>query len=844
MQPIIIRSVAVAAVLCAINVRAEVKDEVLALTGGTHVKAVWVKDKKTLQAFDTTTGAVRDLYTAAEKEVTWPMISPDGQMIFFSISQKGKNNDGTGTIHAIGWDGAGEKKLLAGYALMTLWREPSTGHLWVYYSKQQGSDGRASVVYRFPAQDPTSEELVWDKTDLDAPVSLSADGRFLASQVQWPRCALFTAPNGDVFPAIKEGCNSNILPDNSYRMFHVNFDHTAIHVYNDLFRRNPAMHATITLDVGGGKVHRARTTNHPRFLTFFGPMGSTPYSDVFLGKFNAEFNKLEGRVRMTAGKEAAPQVLYELPYVWLETVPPADLEFPLGQYTGEAPLPVSFPASAGGEWAYGDGTTGTEPRHTYTKAGEYTVKLGDRIGKVFVTPQEPPRLTSAQLQGPLRALLTFSERIQLREAAAALASGNPVLKLELTGDERQLALELEKPLATADSLTLRGVFDRASTPNPLADEPIPVAPPAWPTSPDGVLLVWTADSHYALGAAGRYEGKSLKLDAFGAGRLGFPALDRFGRWTLPCGNDGYVPLTDTVSNQAMRGAYDKAGELTIELVFATRQLRQRAGTDVNKFNDPEGASYLLIIGSAEAGVMVQQLEDTLRLKVSGQPAVTIGTLTDTRPHHLIVTYAPGRVQAWLDGVQTADSGDITEKAKIDWGRGVSLGREAKYKPAAWQGWIDAVAVYDRALAETEAKANAAAFAKIIAARNMPERIVAEVNLVAKSKTPTPEQIAPYRNALVINEYEVVSVREGKLDAKKIRVAEWGLRDTQPAKSWMFGPERFRNQLILLEPFESNPQMERELVFNTLPEDFELPQFARVEEWIDLNPPTVKREKRK
>ena len=46
--------------------------EVLALTGGTHLKAAWVKDKKTLQAFDTRSGQVRDLYTATEKEVTWP----------------------------------------------------------------------------------------------------------------------------------------------------------------------------------------------------------------------------------------------------------------------------------------------------------------------------------------------------------------------------------------------------------------------------------------------------------------------------------------------------------------------------------------------------------------------------------------------------------------------------------------------------------------------------------------------------------------------------------------------------------------------------------------------------
>ena len=820
-------------------VAAEAQEAILKLTGGSHAKAVWVKDKKTLQAFDTRTGQVRDVFTATEKEVTWPMIAPDGKTIYFSVSQKEKN--GSGTIHAIGWDGAGERKLADGYMLMTLWRDPASGQVWVYYSKKPGSDGRASHLYRFPAQDPAREELVWDKTNLDAPISLSADGRFLASQAPWPRCALFTAPNGDVIPAIKDGCNSNILPDNSYRMLHVNFGHTGIYVYNELFRRNGGVHALIKLDVGGGQVHRARVTNHPRFLTFFGPMGDTPYSDLFLGKFNAEFNKLEGQVRLTAGKEATPQALYELPYVWFETVVPADLQFPLGQYAGEAPLPVTFPAHLRGQWDFGDSATGTEPRHTYTKAGEYTVKLGDQTGKVFVAPQEPPRVESAQMQGPLRALLRFSERIQLKDAAATLASGIPVLKLKVTGDERQLTLDLDKPLAKADMLTLRGVFDCASTPNPLAGATLPIAPPAWPASPDGVLVVWTADNHYALGATGRYEGQSLKLDDFRT-QQGFPALDRFGRWALPCGNDGWVQLLDMVgartSNQpanraVMEGAYDKSGALTFELVFATRQLRQRAGPDVNKHNDPDGASYLLIIGTSEAGVMVQQLDDSLRLKVSGQPAVKIGTLADTRSHHLVVTYTPGRVQAWLDGVRTADSADIQGKAKIKWSSGVSLGREAKFKPANWQGWIDAVAVYDRPLAEAEAKANAATFAKIIAARKMPERIVAEVNLVAMSKTPTPEQVAPYRNALVINEYEVVSIREGKLEAKKIRVAEWGLWDTKPAKNWAFRPERFRNQLVHLEPFESNPQMESELVFNTLPEDFEAPQFVRVEEWIDL-----------
>ena len=809
--------------------------KVLALTGGTHLKAVWVKDKKTLQAFDTRSGQVRDVYTATEKEVTWPMIAPDGKTIFFSVTQK---NVGSGTIHSIGWDGAGERKLADGYVLETLWRDPATGQLWVYYSKDKGGDGRPSHLYRFPAQDPAREELVWNKTDLDAPVSLSADGRFLASQVQWPRCALFNAPNGEVFPSGKDGCNANILPDNSYRMFQLPFNHQMIHVYNGLFRRDSALHATIPLDIGGGQIHRVRTTNHPRFFTLFGPMGNHPFNDVFLAKFNADYDKLEGQVRLTAGKQAKPQALYELPYVWLETVAPADLQFPLGQWAGEAPLPVSFPAHLRGQWDYGDGATGDAPRHTYTKAGEYTVKLGDRTGKVFVTAQEPPRVVSAQMQGPLRARLTFSERIQLKDAAATLASGNRVLKLQVASDERELAVDLDKPLDKPDSLTLRGVFDCASTPNPLAGA-IPIAPPAWPTSPAGVLLVWTADNYYALGAEGRYEGKALRLDDYRAG-TGFPALDRFGRWALPCGNDGWVPLADNAAKGAMISAYDKTGTLTIELVFATRQLRQRGS--IGEWNsDSDGASYLIIVGNTEreAAVMVQQLDDALRLKVSGQPAVKIGTLTDTRPHHLVVTYAPGRVQAWLDGVQTADSVDIQGKAKIDWHHGVSLGREAKFKPAPWQGWIDAVAVYDRPLAEAEAKANAAVFAKIIAARKMPAPLVAEVNLLAKSKVPTPAQIAPYRNALVINEYEVVSVLEGKLEAKKIRVAEWGLWDTREVKSWAFSPHHFRNRFIRLEPFESNPQMESELVFNTLPEDFEAPQFVRVEEWIDLGGPAKK-----
>ena len=57
-----------------------------------------------------------------------------------------------------------------------------------------------------------------------------------------------------------------------------------------------------------------------------------------------------------------------------------------------------------------------------------------------------------------------------------------------------------------------------------------------------------------------------------------------------------------------------------------------------------------------------------------------------------------------------------------------------------------------------------------------ERLVVEARVLQSFPIPTPESILPYRRALLVNEYEVVSVLEGSYDKRKLLVAHWVIRE--------------------------------------------------------------------
>jgi hypothetical protein len=117
--------------------------------------------------------------------------------------------------------------------------------------------------------------------------------------------------------------------------------------------------------------------------------------------------------------------------------------------------------------------------------------------------------------------------------------------------------------------------------------------------------------------------------------------------------------------------------------------------------------------------------------------------------------------------------------------------------------------------------------------------------VAKSKLPRPADIRPYRSALVANEYDVIMVMYGKYAGKKVRVAQWGLLDTKPTRA--AGTEIGSLFDMTLEAYTDHPELEGQVLRNTLDENFDLtlyvdstaraPEPPRLER-IDIKPREV------
>ena len=173
------------------------------------------------------------------------------------------------------------------------------------------------------------------------------------------------------------------------------------------------------------------------------------------------------------------------------------------------------------------------------------------------------------------------------------------------------------------------------------------------------------------------------------------------------------------------------------------------------------------------------------------PLIRLATLPDALTHHLVISSGPTGLKCWLDGVATASTPAVTDPVGRweDYKRdkapsgflSLNLGAIAHFGHEVWPGFIDALAIYNRPLEEAEAKQNYQAYAKILAQRKMPVQIIADAKLTAMSKVPRYQDVAPYRQALVVNEYQIAKVIDGQLSPARIRVAEWGLWDTKPAK---------------------------------------------------------------
>ena len=111
-----------------------------------------------------------------------------------------------------------------------------------------------------------------------------------------------------------------------------------------------------------------------------------------------------------------------------------------------------------------------------------------------------------------------------------------------------------------------------------------------------------------------------------------------------------------------------------------------------------------------------------------------------------------------------------------------------------------------------------------ASRAASNRAVLNVRLEETTPIPEPKTILPYRHALVVNEYEVMDVVQGKYASKYIRIAQWAIRDGKILPDARKHPGAAFT--LTVEPYDAHPELEGERLLSAS-EQSKLPLYYEV-----------------
>jgi hypothetical protein len=304
-----------------------------ALTGA-RARLVWIEDqddqkdargKKNhfkLKVLDTENGqGERDLLTAAGI-FTKPMITPKGNRVVFTDNSLPK-------VLVVNWDGSGLREITPGYGV-AVWIDPGNGLEWVYVQTGTNTTDKTfdqNPIRRYQIDNPKVEELVWDKTPVSSRwcgnFQLSADGTKAGGMFPWPDTGVAELPNKSL-KNFGAGCWTSMTRDGTDRFWKFDGAHRHVLIYSaDSF-----WSSKVNVSIEGYEVYHPRWSNLDRFLILSGPYKEGKGSEgriyeggkdveIYLGRLNPKFNKIEQWVRVTRNAQAD-----FFPDVWIEPASP------------------------------------------------------------------------------------------------------------------------------------------------------------------------------------------------------------------------------------------------------------------------------------------------------------------------------------------------------------------------------------------------------------------------------------------------------------------------------------------------------------------------------------------
>jgi hypothetical protein len=366
----------------------------------------------------------------------------------------------------------------------------------------------------------------------------------------------------------------------------------------------------------------------------------------------------------------------------------------------------------------------------------------------------------------------------------------------------------------APSGAARRAVGRAGYRSSVAAQPVrPARRSTWPSDREGlVFLLERGDAANLVGPPGRE--RTIGLAPRGRARFDHA----FG---LFLGGGAFAAAPDD-AHEIVEGL-KRSNEVTVELTLRPSRLDQRGA--LLALAGPRQTNLLIEQRGRALAVHLLTARETRSLEVAALPTESGAA------HHLAVAYAPGALTAWLDGRQTASSAEF-QRDFFQWRPGTfTLGQDAG-GGSPWSGVLATIALYDRALAAEEVAENAR-LAAVARGPEPPPRLRVQARLRARSRLPTLEEIAPYRQAMAVFEYEVErvigedpggagAVRPGA----RLRVAHWTILDG--AATPEAGLAEAASVELVLERFASQPQLETVVVSDTLGR-------GQLERYLDVRP---------
>jgi hypothetical protein len=492
----------------------------------------------------------------------------------------------------------------------------------------------------------------------------------------------------------------------------------------------------------------------------------------------------------------------------------------LGRHWGEAPFRISLRPPDDGlwQWDFGDGTDTQSERgsHLYEEPGLYRIVAHRKgltlAGEAHVEPGGPPRPLRATVgHDHTEVRILFDEPVAIDDASFRFERlGKPVL-VRLEPGSQTLIVRASKRIDAPDHLVIEGVRDTALTPHYLERERLLVESHDWPSRRAEILLLWsTGDREAAI--LDRATGLEHVDEAVAHGRA---RLDHHWRMDV---SGGYFTIQ---GQDQLAKRIAQVGAFGLELTLAPDTLdAERPAVIAGMGRNANDANFLLL--QEGRGL-------SLRLRTDGAPEegsqVELAKLTAPGPNHLVVTYTAGRLAAYLDGRQVTDDQGIEGTLSV-WPEGLPLVVGAgPGGDLPWSGVVEGIALYGHFVTPEEARRNAVAYAE-----RREERIpVGSARVLARrralSSTPTPEEIIPYLEGLVVHEYDVLEVREGEVGEKVIRVAHYAVQ--AGAAQDVTTSQNGEVVELQVEPFEENPQAESVFLADDLDLDLDVPLYLDV-----------------